>query len=149
MYDREAAAEYAHKWAYKRNPEYYDFDGLGGDCTNFISQVLAAGGAKQNYSQDGWYFNSLSDRSPSWSGVDELYNFLVSEHTIGPKAVEIDIGDAMIGDIIQLGADDIGYYHSLVIVDADKMLVAAHTIDTDYRPLASYGYDYLRVLHVT
>ena len=101
MYDREAAAEYAHKWAYKRNPEYYDFDGLGGDCTNFISQVLAAGGAKQNYSQDGWYFNSLSDRSPSWSGVDELYNFLVSEHTIGPKAVEIDIGDSTSQGVVE------------------------------------------------
>ena len=124
MYDREAAAEYAHKWAYKRNPEYYDFDGMGGDCTNFISQVLEAGGARQNYSRDGWYFNSLNDRSPSWSGVNELYNFLVSEHTTGPQAVEIDIGDAMIGDIIQLGADDIGYYHSLVIVDATTFVTA-------------------------
>ena len=77
LYDREAALRYAHRWAYERNPEYYDFDGLGGDCTNFVSQVLAAGGAEQNYSQNGWYFNSINNRSPSWSGVNELYEFLV------------------------------------------------------------------------
>ena len=148
LYDREAALSYAHKWAYERNPEYYDFDGLGGDCTNFVSQVLAAGGAEQNYSQNGWYFNSINDRSPSWSGVDELYEFLVSEHDVGPRARVVDVSEAMAGDIVQLGSFENGYYHSLIIVDPENMLVAAHTVDSDYRPLSSYNYDYFRVLHV-
>ncbi len=39
-YDRKKAVEYAHKWALKRNPLYYNFDKLGGDCTNFISQCI-------------------------------------------------------------------------------------------------------------
>lgn len=34
MYNRQAAVEYAHLWAYGRNPNYYDFHGIGGDCTN-------------------------------------------------------------------------------------------------------------------
>ena len=148
LYDREAALRYAHRWAYDRNPEYYDFDGLGGDCTNFVSQVLAAGGAEQNYSQNGWYFNSINDRSPSWSGVNELYEFLVSEHDVGPRARVVDVSEAMAGDIVQLGSFENGYYHSLVIVDTENMLVAAHTVDSDYRPLSSYNYDYFRVLHV-
>lgn len=148
LYDREAALRYAHKWAYERNPEYYDFDGLGGDCTNFVSQVLAAGGAEQNYSQNGWYFNSINDRSPSWSGVNELYEFLVSEHDVGPGARVVDVSEAMAGDIVQLGSFENGYYHSLIIVDPENMLVAAHTVDSDYRPLSSYNYDYFRVLHV-
>ena len=38
LYDRERAVAYAHQWAYSRNPAYYDFSVLGGDCTNFISQ---------------------------------------------------------------------------------------------------------------
>ena len=148
LYDREAALRYAHRWAYERNPEYYDFDGLGGDCTNFVSQVLAAGGAEQNYSQNGWYFNSINDRSPSWSGVNELYEFLVSEHDVGPRARVVDVYEAMAGDIVQLGSFENGYYHSLIIVDPENMLVAAHTVDSDYRPLSSYNYDYFRVLHV-
>lgn len=44
MYDRNKAVAYAHKYAYSRNPNYYNFDNIGGDCTNFVSQVLAAGG---------------------------------------------------------------------------------------------------------
>ena len=148
LYDREAALRYAHRWAYERNPEYYDFDGLGGDCINFVSQVLAAGGAEQNYSQNGWYFNSINDRSPSWSGVNELYEFLVSEHDVGPRARVVDVSEAMAGDIVQLGSFENGYYHSLIIVDPENMLVAAHTVDSDYRPLSSYNYDYFRVLHV-
>ena len=37
-YNRELAVAYAHRWAYGRNPEFFDFQGIGGDCTNFASQ---------------------------------------------------------------------------------------------------------------
>ena len=37
-YNRRAAVAYAHKWAYSRNPAFYDFSEIGGDCTNFASQ---------------------------------------------------------------------------------------------------------------
>ena len=48
-YDRAAAVAYAHRWAYGRNPRYYDFENIGGDCTNFASQVLFAGSGVQNH----------------------------------------------------------------------------------------------------
>ena len=32
-YNRTAAVEYANRWAYFRNPEFYDFSAIGGDCT--------------------------------------------------------------------------------------------------------------------
>ena len=35
-YDRQKAIQYAEKWAFSRNPKYYNFDAVGGDCTNFI-----------------------------------------------------------------------------------------------------------------
>ena len=41
-YNRENAVEYAKIWAYKRNPKYYNFDSVGGDCTSFVSQCLFA-----------------------------------------------------------------------------------------------------------
>ena len=55
-YDREKAVAYAHKWAYGRNPAYGDFSEMGGDCTNFVSQCLHAGGAPMNYTPTfGWF----------------------------------------------------------------------------------------------
>ena len=42
-YNRRAAVAYAHRWAFRRNPVFYDYEGLGGDCTNFASQCLYAG----------------------------------------------------------------------------------------------------------
>ena len=40
-YDRDKVIEYAKKWAYSRNPQYYNYDGIGGDCTNFASQIFS------------------------------------------------------------------------------------------------------------
>ena len=37
-YNRQKAIEYAKKWAYGRNSNYYNFDSVGGDCTSFVSQ---------------------------------------------------------------------------------------------------------------
>ena len=42
-YDRNKVVEYAEKWAYSRNPKYYNFDLIGGDCTSFVSQCIFAG----------------------------------------------------------------------------------------------------------
>ena len=36
----EKELDYAQKWALSRNPAYYNFDDIGGDCTNFVSQCL-------------------------------------------------------------------------------------------------------------
>ena len=47
-YNREQACEYAKKWAYKRNPKYYNFDAVGGDCTSFVSQCIYAGIKEMN-----------------------------------------------------------------------------------------------------
>ena len=47
-YDREAAVAYARRFALSRNPAYYDFSDLGGDCTNFASQCIYAGAGIMN-----------------------------------------------------------------------------------------------------
>ena len=55
-YNRVQALEYAKKWAYARNPDYYNFDPVGGDCTSFVSQCIYAGSKTMNYQKDtGWY----------------------------------------------------------------------------------------------
>lgn len=84
-YNRELAVAYAHRWAYGRNPEYFDFQGIGGDCTNFASQCIYAGAGVMNYTPVyGWYYITANDRTASWTGVQYLYNFLTGNLNAGP-----------------------------------------------------------------
>lgn len=83
QYDRQKAYAYAKKWAFKRNPAYYNFDNVGGDCTSFVSQCIFAGIGVMNYIKDvGWYYRNGNDKSPSWSGVEFLYNFLINNKSV-------------------------------------------------------------------
>ena len=89
-YHRDLALRYAEKWAFGRNPKYYNFDNLGGDCTNFVSQCLYAGSGVMNYTPTfGWYYISLQKRTPSWTGVTYFYDFLISNKGAGPWASEV------------------------------------------------------------
>ena len=149
-YNRTAAVNYARRWALSRNPAYYDFEKIGGDCTNFASQCLYAGAGVMNYTRVmGWYYNSSYDRTPSWSGVEYLYNFLVSNKSVGPYARVVPAEEALPGDIVQLGTASGDFYHSPVITAiTPTILVAAHTYDALDRPLSSYTYDQVRFLHI-
>lgn len=102
-YDRNSAINYAKKWALARNPKYYNFDPVGGDCTSFVSQCLFAGSQKMNYTREnGWYYNNGYDKSPSWSGVEYLYKFLINNKGYGPRGREVSQNEIQSGDIAQL-----------------------------------------------
>ena len=148
--DTQKEIAYARKWAYGRNPEFYSFDYLGGDCTNFISQCLYAGGAVMNYTKDtGWYYISLNNRAAAWTGVEFLYRFLVKNKSVGPFGYETALYNAAVGDIIQLGNAQ-RFYHSLLVISRQSgiIYVAAHTNDTYGRPLYLYGYERARCIHI-
>lgn len=152
-YDRIKAVEYAEKWAYLRNPDFYDFDDLGGDCTNFASQCLFAGSGVMNY--PAWYYYSINDRSPSWTGVEFLFDFLVKNKGIGPRGEETEIGKIIRGDLVQLDFEGEGRFaHTLFVVkagrinDASDILIAAHTNDSYKRPLDTYGFKKVRFIHI-
>lgn len=155
-YDRDKAVRYAHRWAYGRNPAYYDFEKLGGDCTNFASQCIYAGSGIMNHTPVyGWYYINSYNRTASWTGVNYLYNFLINNRGAGPFAEEVDISDVQPGDIAQLSfADSSHFHHSPVIVKVsgpptlEGILVAAHTFDTDYYPLVDFKPAYVRFLHI-
>lgn len=108
-YDRIQAVSYARKWAFSRNPAYYNFNRLGGDCTNFASQCLFAGVGVMNFTPDlGWYYLSLNDRAAAWTGVEYFYNFLIGNRVgvgdgYGPFAEDCGLDGLEIGDFIQLG----------------------------------------------
>lgn len=148
-YNRKKAVEYAEKWAFKRNPHYYNFDLIGGDCTNFISQCIYAGSNTMNYDNIyGWYYNSANDKSPSWTGVEFLYNFLINNKSLGPIANNTE--EIEIGDVVQLSFDNEKFTHSLIIVGKEdkKILVASHSLDSYGRDINSYSYKKIRFIHI-
>jgi len=154
-YDRAKAVNYAHLWAYGRNPAYYNFEGIGGDCTNFASQCLFAGTRVMNYTPTyGWFYINANKRSPAWSSVIYLYNFLTGNDGIGPYGRECQIGEIQKGDLVQLIINEEHYQHTPVIVfigensDPDNILVAAHSYDCDYKPLSGYNYKSIRFIHI-
>ena len=142
-YNRDAAVAYARRWALGRNRAYYDFEDIGGDCTNFASQCIYAGAPMMNFTPiTGWYYRSLSDRTASWSGVEYLYAFLVHNRSAGPYAHPVSQREARPGDIVQLGTRSGRFYHCPVITAVTPtILVAAHTYDALDRPLSSYEYE--------
>lgn len=150
FYDRAAAVTYARKWALGRNPAYYDFDPIGGDCTNFVSQCLFAGAGVMNYTPVfGWFYLSLHHRAPAWTGVEFLRNFLTGNEAAGPFASETSVEKLEKGDVIQLGSETGIFYHSLLVTETQPaILVCAHTFDALDKPLDAYYYDRARVLHV-
>ena len=149
-YNRKAAVAYARKWALGRNRAYYDFQNIGGDCTNFASQCIFAGAQVMNFTPvTGWYYRSSTDRSASWSGVEYLYEFLVHNRSIGPYAHVVSQKEVQPGDIVQLGTEQGHFYHAPVITAVTPtILVAAHTYDALDRPLSSYNYNMARFLHI-
>lgn len=101
-YNRQKAVEYADKYCgaawgsgnnFKYNKKYMDYNGIGGDCTNFASQVLGdpTGGGLP---QDGAWHATLpkygaGSGSHAWVNADGLKNYL----TYSGKASIIKIGN--------------------------------------------------------
>ena len=150
-YDRAKAITYANKWANSRNPIYYNFDSLGGDCTNFVSQCLYAGCAVMNYSQNnGWYYNNVNDRAPSWTGVEYLYEFLTDNKNTGPFATRVNYFESQVGDVITLFRNTGDAFHTVIInrIEDGKYFVSSHTRNGFDIPLDFFSFSQAHFLHI-
>ena len=155
MYDRIKAQNYALEYALKRNPRFYDFSSLGGDCTNFISQCLFAGTNKMDYSRNGWYYIDLDNRSPSWTGVGELGEYLINNNSNIIKAKVVSFDEVEIGDVIQLRQAE-EFNHSLFVSNVDRPIlsfndiyICAHSNDRKNVRLSIYTFREAKFLKVT
>jgi len=155
-YDREKAIAYAHQWAYRRNPNYFDYENLGGDCTNFASQCLYAGAGVMDFTPTfGWYYLSANNKAPAWTGVKYFYNYITRKETRpGPFGFDATLEQLEPGDFVQLAFQGNVYSHTPIIVQMgnpatlSNTLVAAHSYDVDYRPLDTYAFQQIRFLHI-
>lgn len=150
-YLRERAVAYAKKYAFGQNPIFGNFRGIGGNCTNFVSQCIYAASCVMNYTPTfGWYYVSLDDRSPSWTGVQYFYNFMTGNRDVGPFGADATLDELEIADVIQLGNNSDGFYHTLLVVgfEGEDPLVAAQTDDAYARPLSTYSYDFARYIKI-
>lgn len=159
-YNREKAVAYAHRWAFGRNPAYYDYENLGGDCTNFASQCIYAGSGVMNFTPTfGWYYRNGNQKAPAWTGVPYLYNFLTRKNlkgtAAGPVGEACALQGLLPGDLVQLSFDGKTFHHSPIVVavrapvSAENVLLAAHTYNADNRPLSSYVFETARFLHIS
>lgn len=154
-YDRLKAIEYAYNFWNKRNPRFYNFDKIGGDCTNFISQCLFYGGIEMSFSKNGWYYSSLNNRAPAWTGVDEFYDFLITNTSkFGVKGKLIDLSQVEVGDVIQMDQRRGYFHHNLIVTSIGKkknpqnIFIACHSADAFNKRLADYNYSRLRVIKI-
>ena len=90
-YNASAAAAYALQYALSYNTSYTSFKGSGGDCANFVSQCLYAGGISQS--------NTWKPYEKAWIGALSIKRYFVD--TLGctlitsPSASQVAVGDIM------------------------------------------------------
>lgn len=138
-YNRTLAFRYAEQWWNSHNPQYTN---MGVDCTNFVSQVLRAGGLQMVGSgrrDTGWWYRA--GQSPTWSYswavAHSLAMFLSNPRNplraqVVQSPQELTIGDVIAYDWTRSGR----YGHNTVVVghDANGMpLVNAHTVNSHQR----------------
>lgn len=106
IYNRNKASEYAKSYALKTNDKYMNYEGIGGDCTNFTSQCIREGGINLDF--DGeykWFWFSDYSRSPSWTSAKAFRIYALnnngSSNELGLKAYETTFEDVDLGDLIQ------------------------------------------------
>lgn len=157
-YNRAAARSYAltHYATGTYNSNYHDYNGEGGDCTNFASQVLKAGGMEEigiigylDYAN--WYYNFKlpTQVSNSWInaqvlkkhwghdingvGKNRAYKFkraTINDFLNNPTSTVSLLSTASGGDIFQLTDLNNDSWHTMVVT-----AYAFHPItgDLDYQ----------------
>lgn len=126
-YNPSKAIAYAEKYWNNYNENYSDYNEIGGDCANFVSQCLVAGGLSMT---DGWYWNDYYDRSGSWSYCPSMYNYFKDKgYEIIEKPSASDIKE---GNPILYAWDGVTWGHAAICVGKDSKgvpVVAAHNDD--------------------
>ncbi|WP_340380058.1 amidase domain-containing protein [Streptomyces sp. SS7] len=141
-YDYKAMAAYAEKYVFTYNKDYPDFNNhtAGGDCTNFVSQSLKAGGWKHVpgyvYDYTKWFGNA-DIQSDSFVGVNEWSWFAQNSKrtTALANVYQLEVGDVLQMDFDRDGSKD----HTMIVTYKANGIpyVTYHSNNTLRRSVAS------------
>jgi len=163
-YDREAAVDYSYKYVELRNKDFIAYDDVGGNCQNYVSQSLLAGGIPMDTKGDyEWkHFgekvnekNEKKGRSTSWTGTINFYDYAKGNSGYGMCAdTDENIFYAEPGDVAQVGYN--GYSHTVIVVKNinDKngkvidFLVNSNTASLEDYPFLGYVYPNKRIIKI-
>ncbi|MCM3216825.1 amidase domain-containing protein [Niallia taxi] len=125
-------------WDTTSSKRYNYYGGSGGDCTNYVSQVLYAGGMGMTGSFEGGYPNKRPTtkywysklnkwgyiyNTTSWMRVTDFYSYWVGtkKHTVSKYSTAKSASKyANTGDVIQFYKNSTGsWYHTVVVYDRD------------------------------
>lgn len=147
MYDRKKAVKYAYQYALTPNEQYIYFK--DNDCTNFVSQCLRAGGAKDDYNKTHPWWYKDKKCSICWSVAASLYWYIkvstekgkggIKAKTIylnGDSKYKSSIADILeVGDIVQYRNEKGRIQHSAIITGfiysykGKEPLISQHTFE--------------------
>lgn len=116
-YNSTNAINYAYKYWSSYNPSYRNYNSVGGDCANFISQILLAGGLKTDKT---WY-----NGSTAWINCAKQRSYLINQ---GYSVVNnAKASDCKIGDIVYYyKGSSIAHTAIVTKVSGGNVYVTAH-----------------------
>lgn len=166
-YLRDSAVKYAETYALNPNPNYRYFPlykDTGGDCTNFVSQCLLAGGATMEYnSNNPWWYNNKNTsntKDDTWSlsftVAHSLYYYLKNNaNSNSPylKGLEIPKDSQLeLGDLIFFEDSKAKIIHSTIVTSlkTGKVFVSQHSfnaLNIYYKSSwAAYKYHFIKII---
>lgn len=170
-YIRLNAVAYANRWvspnSIVRNPDFYTYDNYGGNCANYTSQSLFAGGIPMDYygkpeAQWKWYGDYIigreipQGRAPAWTGVNEFYNYSLINSGFGLVSILDDnYFNGEIGDLIIFGTD-LKWKHAVIITEVVRdeegrvidYLINSNTTDRINYPVSAYSYSKIQLIKI-
>lgn len=150
-YDRQAARAYMLRWVGQRNSQWGDYSDSGGNCMNFASQVLTAGGIPM---EPDWYWED-GDYTMPWVNVGSFTDWVEG----GPETL-VCSGDepyysGQVGDLLLVGAENARDHATEIsgLVQDEQgrtvdYLVCCNTADLKNFPAGAYYYTQQRLFRI-
>ena len=150
-YDRQAARAYMLRWVGQRNSQGGDYSDSGGNCMNFASQVLTAGGIPM---EPDWYWED-GDYTMPWVNVGSFTDWVEG----GPETL-VCSGDepyysGQVGDLLLVGAENARDHATEIsgLVQDEQgrtvdYLVCCNTADLKNFPAGAYYYTQQRLFRI-
>lgn len=164
-FDRKNAITYMQNYWQNYNSLYFNFNEIGGDCTNYASQIMHNSGVfftptSNTPDYRHWYYYSSEwgyGRSSTWTSATEFRKYFGDVLGDGSKVSKemetYTVNEAILsfndiwrnilpGDIISHGHDEASSYHTQIVYGFDgkykDILVSQHSSNQLNRSLFDY-----------